>query len=82
MEYALKEIKKSTLQDDKKHNLVLKELEVLTKVDHTNIIHVKEILQDRRHYYIATELMEGGELFERLLKISKFNEGQCSIVIE
>ena len=38
--------KKSSLQEAKKHKMVLKELEVLTKVTHPNIISVKEILHD------------------------------------
>jgi len=28
---------------------------------------VKEILQDSENYYIASEICEGGELFDRIL---------------
>jgi len=42
---------------------------------------IVEILEDKEYIYIANELMEGGELWERLLKINKFNEQKASQII-
>ena len=35
---------------------------------------VKEILEDKENYYIASELCEGGELFDKILELEKFSE--------
>ena len=43
---------------------------------------VKELLEDDDNYYIATELCEGGELFDHLLENGKFSENKCSKVIK
>jgi hypothetical protein len=35
---------------------------------------VYEILEDDGNYYIATELLEGGELFDRIIEVKIFSE--------
>ena len=35
---------------------------------------VIEIIEDDINYYIVTEYLEGGELFDRLIKKKKFDE--------
>jgi serine/threonine protein kinase len=38
------------------------------------LIKVHEILEDDGHYYIISELMSGGELYDRILDLKKFTE--------
>ena len=33
---------------------------------------VNELLEDNNSYYIVTELLEGGELFDRIKKMTNF----------
>jgi hypothetical protein len=35
---------------------------------------VNELLEDNKNYYIATELLEGGELFDRIIAEGRFSE--------
>jgi len=35
---------------------------------------IYELLEDENFYYISSELIEGGELYERIVKMRKFNE--------
>ncbi len=44
-----------------------REVLILQKLDHRNIIHFIDCYMDKDHYYIATVLCSGGELFGRLL---------------
>ena len=37
-------------------------------------MHVYEILEDKESYYIVTELIEGGQLDERLLELKTIHE--------
>lgn len=42
---------------------------------------VKEILEDKRNYYVAAEICNGGELFDRILEVKKFNEFDAADII-
>ena len=42
--------------------------------DNPHLIKVHEILEDDGRYYIISELMHGGELYDRILKMKKFTE--------
>ena len=79
---AMKMIKKETVnyQDDTRE--FLKEIEILSKIDHPNIIKIFEYFYDDLNYYIITELCEGGELIEQLYKVHHFTENQAAIIME
>jgi len=50
------------------------ELEVLAKTDHPHIVRTKELLEDENNFYIVSELVKGGELYQKILEKRKFNE--------
>jgi len=39
------------------------------------------MMEDEKHYYIISELLEGGELYERILRIKRFCERDAAILI-
>jgi serine/threonine protein kinase len=43
---------------------------------------VYEILEDEKFYYISTELLEGGELFDRIVDVKSFSEYKASYIIK
>lgn len=43
---------------------------------------VYEILEDDKNYYIGTELLEGGELFDRIISVKSFSEYKASYIIK
>ena len=55
-------------------DLMVSELSVLKTTSHPNIMNVQEILEDDENFYIVTELLDGGELFDRIVAQSKFSE--------
>jgi serine/threonine protein kinase len=61
---------------------MLSELAILQKCSHSNIMSVKEILEDNKNYYIACELLEGGELFDRIIDVKCFSEFNASYIIK
>ena len=74
---AMKVIKKESVKfqdDDKKF---LKEIEILIQLEHPNIIKIFEYFTDEINYYLITEYISGGELYEGLVKIKNFNEFKC-----
>jgi serine/threonine protein kinase len=54
------------------------ELEVLEDLSHPNIMRIFELLHDDGHYYVASEYIRDGELFEYLLKRADNNEGNLT----
>ena len=62
-------------------DLMKNELEVLEKTKHPHIVRIYELAQDQKHYYIVMELMSGGNLLDRLMKLKRFTEVDvCNIV--
>ena len=78
---AMKVIKKDSIKfqdDDKKF---LKEIEILIKLEHPNIIKIFEYFTDETNYYLITEYISGGELYEGLVKMANFNEFKCAYIL-
>jgi serine/threonine protein kinase len=42
---------------------------------------VIELMEDDGRYYIISELLEGGELYERILKIKRFSERDAGTIV-
>lgn len=40
-----------------------------------------ELLEDSQNYYIVSELLKGGELYDRIVKMKYFNEQKAAYVI-
>ena len=58
------------------------EANILLNVHHPNIIGVKEIFETRRYFYIAMELVRGGELFDRIVEKQHFDEPTTRLVMK
>lgn len=56
----------------------LREIRILELVNpHKNIVKFEEALSDPLHYYLVMELLEGGELLQRLRKMNTFTEANA-----
>ncbi len=42
---------------------------------------IYELMEDERHYYIISELLNGGELYDRILCIKRFAEQDAAHLI-
>jgi len=50
------------------------------KTDHPHLMKVYEIVEDANHYYIISELMKGGELYDRILQLKRFTEKEAATI--
>jgi len=57
------------------------EMEILQSVKNTNIIQLREIYEKESTLYIITELVTGGELFDRIVKKGHYTEKDAATVI-
>ena len=75
---AIKIIDKSKLlNDDFDIQRVKKEISILKKLRHKNIIQLYEILESKHYLYIAMEYCEGRELFDYIVKRKKLSEKEA-----
>ena len=58
------------------------EFEILQKTAHPNIMRAIELLEDKDYFYIVTELLEGGELYDRLSMELNFSEVKAAYIIK
>ena len=78
---AMKIVKKESLllqDDDKKF---LKEISILMATDHPNIIKIYEYYEDDINYYIITEYITGGELYDTIASWKSFNEEKAVYIM-
>lgn len=60
---AIKIIDKKSIEDEDDEIRIQREVEIMKKVRHPNIIYLYEIIETAEHVYIITEFAEQGELF-------------------
>ncbi|CAM9920209.1 unnamed protein product [Scytosiphon promiscuus] len=74
-EYAMKTIRKARVS---RVESLLREVQILRKVSHPNIIELADVYEDEMNLHLVTELCTGGELFERILEKTESEEGRYS----
>mmetsp|Transcript_22174 Transcript_22174/g.30948 ORF Transcript_22174/g.30948 Transcript_22174/m.30948 type:complete len:611 (-) Transcript_22174:47-1879(-) len=77
---ALKCINKSKLKE-KDHRWLESEIEILTAVKHTNICRLVEVFQTQKMCYLVLELLQGGDLLERVADDHNFSDNDAADVI-
>ncbi|CAD8078409.1 unnamed protein product [Paramecium sonneborni] len=71
---AIKVLQKDSLKTERDKFRVNKEIELLNKVNHPNIVKMKEILEDENCIYLITEYVSGGELFNYIVQKKRLTD--------
>lgn len=75
-QYAIKIIIRSKLTKEDEEAL-LDEISILKELNHPHIIRLYEEYKEPQHYYLVTELLQGGELFDRIVSKAYYNEKEA-----
>ena len=75
---AVKVLKKS----EQDMELLLREVEILSKLSHPNIMQIYEVFQDKTSFYIVSEYCKGGELFDILSKKGSLSATETAHIIK
>lgn len=78
---AVKIIKKELLSRQERKQL-LNEVTVLKHLDHPNIVKIYEYFEDPLRFYIVTDFVQGGELFDEIVRRGNLSETDAAIVIK
>jgi len=78
-EFAMKIMKR----DDQWNPIIFKqEFELLTALNHPNIVGYKDCYMDQKNFYICSELCKGGELFDKIKAMKTFSEQKAAKLIK
>ncbi len=69
--YAVKIIPKKLIDSNVKYlKLLNNEIKVMREIEHKNIVHLEDLLVDKKNYYIVMEYLRGGDLSKKLKVVS------------
>ncbi|CAD8180467.1 unnamed protein product [Paramecium octaurelia] len=74
---AMKQIAKDRILASQREKMI-QEVNILKGLDHPNIVNIYELYQDERYYYLITEYLSGGELFDRIQQRNNLNESMAA----
>jgi len=77
---AVKIISKTAMDEDEIAALT-NEINILSEIDHPNVVKLYEAFETDEKLYIVLELMEGGELFDRIIESEFFSENEAKEVL-
>jgi serine/threonine protein kinase len=81
---AVKIITRSKLSKDAV-TAIANEVQALRSLNHPHIVRLYDMFEDRSHFYLAMEFIQGGELFDRISKKTCYNELEaktcCRIIL-
>jgi len=58
------------------------EISVMAAVNHPNTIKYIEMFEDHHDYYVVLERISGGELFDKIIELSVYEEAEAAIAIQ
>lgn len=77
---AIKVVKKAVLKGDDIITLK-REVENLSKLDHPNILKLYDVFESSDEFYLIMELVQGKELFDKIIEKGNYSERDASVII-
>jgi len=71
--------KKATTPEEQER--LTNEVNILKSLDHPNIMKIYEFYQDEEKFYIVSEFLSGGELFQKISSSGNFGEKKAAKTI-
>eukprot|EP01090_Pellita_catalonica_P002913 TRINITY_DN12546_c0_g1_i1.p1 TRINITY_DN12546_c0_g1~~TRINITY_DN12546_c0_g1_i1.p1 ORF type:complete len:293 (+),score=63.04 TRINITY_DN12546_c0_g1_i1:229-1107(+) len=62
--------------------MVVTEIKILQAVDHKNIVKLIAAYETAHHFYLVMELIQGGELFDKIVELQSYCEKDASNIIK
>lgn len=63
-------------------NRLKREILIMKRLDHPNIIKLFEVFEDTNYLYFVMEICTGGELFDRIIKRGHFSERYAAVIMK
>jgi serine/threonine protein kinase len=72
--YAIKIVDRQMLKKEHMEEQLKREIAIMKLLKHDHVVQMREVLQSSTKIYIVLELITGGELFDRIVKVKRFSE--------
>ena len=79
VQVAVKILEKEKINDQKDVERITREIKILKKVRHPNVIQLYEIIETEKELFMIMEHANGGELFDFIVRNTRLNEKQAAI---
>jgi len=76
---AVKIIEKN--QSEEELQLLQREIDILKKLHHHNIILLKDVYDEKETIYLVMELVQGGELFDQIVSRGTYSEADAANIV-
>jgi len=74
---AIKILDKERLVQDEMVDQIKREITILKNIKHPHVVDLKEVMASEEKIYMVMELMQGGELFDKIVAEGAMNESQA-----
>jgi len=78
---AIKTIKKEMVEGED-IKLLRREIQIMKKVDHPNILKLYEVYESDEDFFLVMELVEGKELFDKIVERGQYSEKDASNIVK
>jgi len=79
-EFAVKKIEKKKVEGDD-IKLLRREIQIMKKLDHPNILKLFEVYEDDDSFYLVMELVKGKELFDKIVERGMYSESDAANIV-
>jgi len=77
----VKVLRKQEMSDTIKE-MLFNEINILSTIDHPNIVKMYEFFEDDKRFFIVTEICKGGELFDELMDRGTLSERDAAVIMK
>ncbi|KAI9203693.1 calcium/calmodulin-dependent protein kinase type 1D-like protein [Polychytrium aggregatum] len=77
--YAMKIIDKNRCRGQEDH--IVKEITILKSIKHKNCIQLYDVFETKNSLYLQMEYVDGGELFDRIVNLGFYSEGDAKNIV-
>jgi aurora kinase len=70
----LKKISKKEIKNNNMMTQISNEIQISKRLEHPNIIKLYEYFDDENDIFLVLELARGGQLYQKLMKVGRFDE--------
>jgi len=81
VEYAIKVVEKANVPDPEDIEALLDEVGILQQIHHPNVMRLYEFYEDSTSYALVTEMVVGGELFDRVVELQHYSETEAKVLV-
>jgi len=68
-------------QSEEELQLLQREIDIMQKLDHKNIISLEEVYDEKDTIYLVMELVAGGELFDQIVSRGTYSEADAASIV-